>query len=215
MKEKTARWVALTTWLLLLAVSFLTAPPADPNQNELTLKVLTFQLEGLNLSLVALFNLMGVWPMVFMAMLAFDTTEQRVWRWPFVLGAFVLGAFALLPYLVFRRWGAPKRAADSRWLRLLGSRGTALVLTVLGAGLVVLFFAGGDLGAFVSLCRTNQFAYVMSFDFIACTIAGVLLSLEDASARPASPTWAWSLASSVGTSARLMLAPLAQAGQRR
>lgn len=199
----------MATWLALLAVAFLTAPASDPNQNEVTMKLLTFQLDGINQSFVALFNLMGVWPLLFLVMLGFDTTEQRVWRWPFLLGSFILGAFALLPYLVLRRWGAPKRAPTVKWLRALGSRTFAVMLLV-GAGAMCAWFIVGDVAAFARLFHTNQFAYVMSFDFIACTVAGVLLCIEDASVRPAAPGWAWSIGSAVGFSVRLVQAPLAR-----
>lgn len=203
---RSLRWVSLLLWLGLLAVAFLTAPSADPRTNERIIDLLRGHFDGVNLSFVALFSLMGVWPMLFAAMLAFDTTEQKVWRWPFIVGAFALGAFALLPYLVLRRWGVARRSGHTGLLRVLGSRWFALLCTLLSVVFTALFLGGG-LGDFRALFRDDQFTYVMSFDFIACTIAGVLLSLEDSVLRPHTPSWRWSLASAIGVGFRLFVAP--------
>lgn len=202
------RWVALVTWLALLAVAFFTAPTSDGQTGALVMQMVRGEFTGLNVSLFALFNLMGVWPMVFMSVLAFDTTEQRVWRWPFVLGSFAGGAFVLLPYLVLRRWGAPRRPVDRRWLKIVGSRWFALALTLAAFALTALFFLGGGLHEFAALFHTNQFVYLMSFDFIACSITGVLLSIEDVALRPTSPPWAVALLPAIGAPARLVAAPL-------
>lgn len=209
MMLKSLRWVSLSVWVALLAIAFLTSPDADPRTNERIGHLLQGQLDGVNLSFFALFCLMGVWPMIFAAMLAFDSRDTKVWRWPFVLGAFALGAFALMPYLVLRRWGAPRETQNVFWLRSLGSRWFALLCTALAALFTLLFFAGGDLAGFPALFRDDQFTYVMSFDFIACTLAGVLLSLEDAAVRAHAPSWRWALGSIIGVALRLVRAPSA------
>jgi hypothetical protein len=210
---KSLRWISLGTWLALLAVAFLTSPPSDPNTLELVKGILVGKVAGVNTSFLALFAVMGVWPLIFIVLLAFDSTEQRVWRWPFVLGSFALGSFALLPYLVLRRWGAPRRDPNFRWLRVLGSRWLALVLTLEAAGLLAVFFLG-EHAAFAQRFHRDQFTYVMCFDFLACTVAGVLLTLEDVFLRPTSPSWAWALLSAVGVPLRLVFAPLSKPARR-
>jgi hypothetical protein len=185
----TQRVGSLVLWLVLVAVAFGLSPPAAPDTNALLVKMMTGQLDGVNLSLFALFNLMGVFPMAFLALLAFDSPEQPVTKWPFVLGSFALGAFALLPYLVLRRWDLPRRAPSSWWLRLLASRGLAATLVALALGLVALFLFG-DVGRFAHSFRTEQFPFVMSFDFVACCLAGVMLGREEARVR-GQPVLAW------------------------
>jgi hypothetical protein len=114
----------------------------------------------------------------------------------------------LLPYLVLRRWGAPKRPADRRWLRFLGSRWVAGALALAALALTALFFFGGGLPEFAAMLKTNQFAFLMSCDFIACTVAGLLLAVEDARVRPAaSPGW-WAIGSVIGAALRLAVTPL-------
>lgn len=173
------RLASLALWLVLLAGAFVFAPPAAPDTNDVIVKMLTGQLDGVNTSLFALFNLMGVFPMAFLAVLAFDSTEQRVPKWPFIILSFGLGAYVLLPYLVARRWNLPRRAASTWWLRLLGSRLVGGVLTVLALTLVGLFVVG-DVHTFSEHFRTQQFPFAMSLDFLACCMAGALLGREEA-----------------------------------
>ncbi|MCU0695328.1 MAG: hypothetical protein MUC96_02230 [Myxococcaceae bacterium] len=183
------RVASLVLWSSLLAVAFLASPPASPDTNAVIVQMMTGRLEGVNLSLFALFNLMGVFPMAFLALLAFDATAQKVPKWPFVLGSFALGAFVLLPYLVLRRWNLPRRQADTWWLRGLASRWLAVALVVAALALVGLFVTQ-DVGGFLELFRTQQFPFVMSFDFVACCLAAALLAREEARVR-GQPALAW------------------------
>lgn len=99
MRPQHFKLAAAALWLALVGVSFFTSPPAAPGTTELIVKLATGQLEGVNLSLFGLFNLMGVWPFVILVALRFD---RPWWKWPFLLASFVAGAFALLPCLVRR-----------------------------------------------------------------------------------------------------------------
>ncbi len=168
------RLAALALWLGLLAVSFGTAPPAAPDTGEVVVKMMTGRLDGVNLSLFALFNLMGVWPVAMAVALRFD---RPWWKWPFIAGSFALGAFVLLPYLVVRPYGAPREEPVSRLGRLLGHRLLWAALVLAAAGLVALFVLG-DLETFAALWRTQQFPYVMSFDFVAMALARGLIAVD-------------------------------------
>jgi hypothetical protein len=168
------RLAALALWAVLLGLAFLTAPPASPDTGAQVLRMLTGQLEGLNLSLFALFNLMGVWPAALAVALRFDASPLK---WPFVLGSFALGAFALLPWLVLRPWGTAPTLPATRVGRFLGSRWLRRGLALAFAALLALFVLG-DLPAFAVLWRTQQFPYVMSLDFAAMGLAAALLAVE-------------------------------------
>lgn len=174
-----SRLVALVTWL---TTAFVFSPPAAPDTNDVIRRLLAGQLEGINVSLFALFNVMGVLPMSFLAVLAFDAKAQRVPKWPFVIASFALGAYALLPYLVLRQWELPRRPPETWWLRLLSSRLLGMVLTALGLTLVALFVTG-DVNGFVTLVRTQQFSFAMTLDFAACCVLGALLAAEEARVR--------------------------------
>lgn len=177
-----SRIIALVTWVLLLTVAFGFSPPAAPDTNDVIRRMLAGQLEGINVSLFALFNVMGVLPMSFLAVLVFDAKEQRVPKWPFIIASFALGAYALLPYLVLRRWNLQRRPAETWWLRLASSRLLGIVLTALGLTLVALFVTG-DVNGFVTLLRAQQFPFAMTLDFFACCVLGALLAAEEARVR--------------------------------
>ena len=49
------------------------------------------------------FQLLGIVPLMYWALLFPDGRGQKVWAWPFALGMMAFGAFSLLPYLILRR----------------------------------------------------------------------------------------------------------------
>lgn len=176
------RIAAALLWCGLVAVAF-TAPPAPADAGQLIVKLATADLAGVNLSLFALFNLMGVWPMVMAVALRFDTPW---WKWLFLGASLAVGAFALLPYFVVRPWLELRRAPTSFVGRLLSSRWVlrALLLAALCFGGLFLF---GGVAEFAQLFRTQQFPYVMSLDFFAFCFAALLLFAErqvDAAVEP-------------------------------
>lgn len=191
-----ARVTAGLIWVALLASAFAFAPPPAPGTGALISRMLTGQLEGVNLSLFALFNLMGVLPLAFTALLVFDE-RQRVPAWPFLLASFAVGAFALLPYLALRRWGGARLPADRLWRRVAGHRATGVVLSALALALTVTL-ALGDLPAFRALVATQQFPFVMSCDFCACWAAGLLLAWDEARVRRQPRLWLPALLPAIG-----------------
>lgn len=173
MKPVHFRIAAALLWCALLGAAF-TAPPASPDSSLLIIKLATADLAGVNLSLFALFNLMGVWPMVMAVALRFDTAW---WKWIFLVASLVVGAFALLPYFVVRPWLELRREPTSFAGRMLSSRWVLRALTLAALCFGALFFFGG-LGDFAQLFRTQQFPYVMSLDFLAFCLAALLLFAE-------------------------------------
>ena len=174
MKPWHFRLAAAGLWCSLVGIALFTAPPGSPETGALIERLVTAKLEGVSLSLFALFNLMGVWPL---AMAVALRTDPRWWKWPFLVLSFFLGAFALLPYFVLRPWLELRREPTSFAGRLLSSRWVlrALVLAALCFGALFLF---GGLGEFATLFDTQQFPRVMSLDFVAFCIAGLLLVTE-------------------------------------
>jgi hypothetical protein len=169
-----------TTYLLLWVgfglYGFLLAPPPAPDTLELVLQLSTAQWSDINPWVVALFNLMGVLPLIYCCLLFADGRGQRFPAWPFVALSFVVGAFGLLPYLALRNpqptlEGPMDRTLslfDSRWMGLLLS---ALTLLLLGYGLLQ-----GDGAAFLRQWRTDRFIHVMSLDFcLLCLLFPCLL----------------------------------------
>jgi hypothetical protein len=155
-------------WLGFVAYAFGWAPPDQPDTLTLIQNLATGKWQGINLWVVTLFNLMGIWPMVFTSLMLVDGSTRKLPAWPFALGSFAVGAFAVLPYLALRQpqpvqsaaqpprgWGL--KLITSRWLALLLLLGT---LVLLGIGV-----QGGNWPDFWQQWQTRRFIHVMSLDF--------------------------------------------------
>lgn len=188
-------------WLGFSAYAFLLAPPNDPKTVEQIIALSTGQWGKLNPVIVALFNLMGVWPMLYAAVALPDghcQPEQNdgdrsvTQAWPFVVGSFGLGAFMLLPYLALRSPAPHWRGESSRFLNILTSRLFGLFL--LANALLWLGYAlsQGDWSNFLAQWQSSRFIHVMSLDFCLLTILFPVLAQDDARRHGlASPQWTW------------------------
>jgi len=168
------RALYLLLFALLLGEALLLSPSQRPDQTEWVLRLLTGDWAGEEASVVALFSLMGVWPMAMFALLAARLRRAPVPLWPFVLGSMALGAFVLLPGLALGSGSGPV----ARWQRWLGSRGLAAVLLVAALGLMGWAVVSGDPLAFVHVWRTEQFVHVMSHDFLVLWLTSVVVAHE-------------------------------------
>ncbi len=171
------RKVALALlWVGFAAYAFLFAPPDQPDTFELIKNLSTGQWEGINPLIVSLFNIMGVWPLIYWCLLFIDGRTQKILAWPFAIASMGVGAFALLPYLVLREPGRDFTGNKNVFLKLLDSRITGVVLTIGAVVLVVYGIRGGNWGDFVHQWQTDRFIHVMSLDFcLLCLLFPTLL----------------------------------------
>lgn len=152
-------------WLAFIVYAFVFAPSNQPDTATLIQKLSTGDWTGINPAIVALFNLMGIWPLAYACLALIDGHNQKAPAWPFVLGSFGLGAFLLLPYLVLRQpqptFTPPKtkllNLVDSRWFGMSLLAGS---LVLLGYGLYA-----GDWTDFIARWQSDRFIHVMSLDF--------------------------------------------------
>ncbi|TVP63000.1 MAG: DUF2834 domain-containing protein [Nodularia sp. (in: Bacteria)] len=151
-------------WLGFLTYAFLLAPPDQPDTFELIKNLSVGQWQGINPLVIALFNLMGIWPVIYSAVLFIDGRGQKIPAWSFATASFAVGAFALLPYLALREPNQEFLGKKNLWLKLLDSRLTGLILTI-GAAILVRYALQGDWANFVQQWQTNRFIHVMSLDF--------------------------------------------------
>lgn len=152
-------------WLGFTAYAFLLAPPDQPDTFEL-IKNLSFgQWQGINPVIIALFYIMGIWPLIYSAVILIDGRGQKIPAWLFATASFAVGAFAILPYLALREPNQQFLGKKNVWIKLLDSRFTGIALTI---GAIILVGYGlklGDWGNFVQQWQTNRFIHVMSLDF--------------------------------------------------
>ena len=166
MTSTLTRRIGLTAlWLGFLAYAFGFAPPDDPGTMDLIVRLSSGQFAGVNPLVVNLFNIMGVLPLMYCCLLYSDGRGQKLPAWAFSAGSFGLGAFALMPYLIFRK-DNPGFVGTKNWvIRLWDSRWTAIVIAALAMSLLVTGLTQGDWADFVRQWQTSRFIHVMSLDF--------------------------------------------------
>jgi hypothetical protein len=175
-------------WLGFAGYAVLLAPADQPDAVDLILRLSTGQWDGINPALIALFNAMGLWPVVYAVLALVDGRGQRLWAWPFVVASFAVGAFALLPYLALRvpvAWAGP----EDRLLRLVGSRWLGASLAVGASVLLGWGLCSGDWPAFWQQWQTSRFVHVMALDFTALWLLFPVLLVDDLPRRGLNQRW--------------------------
>ncbi|MBD2103310.1 DUF2834 domain-containing protein [Leptolyngbya sp. FACHB-261] len=197
-------------WIGFVAYAFLGAPPDQPDTLDLIQRLSTGQVGGINPLVVALFNLMGVWPLIYGCLLFIDGRMQKPPAWPFAGAMLAVGAFALLPYLALRKPNGEFHGAKGLWLKIQDSRWTGVLL---GLGAVVLLVYGlsnGDWQDFAQQWQTSRFIHVMSLDFcLLCVLFPALLGDDMARRGLSNPLvfWGVALVPLLGSAAYLALRP--------
>jgi hypothetical protein len=163
-------------WLGFVAYAFLFAPPDQPDTVELIKNLSTGKWEGINPLIVSLFNIMGVWPLIYSALTFIDGRQQKIPAWLFSSASFGVGAFALLPYLALREPNQEFTGSKNLFLKVLDSRLLGIALAI---GALVLLSYGlfnGNWGDFIEQWQTSRFIHVMSLDFcLLCLLFPALL----------------------------------------
>ncbi len=162
MNRKIAFWLL---WVGLISYAFLLAPPEQPDTLELIKNLSLGNWKEINPLVVALFNFMGIWPIIYSCLLFIDGREQKIPAWLFVTVSFGLGAFALLPYLALREPNREFTGQKNLFLKILDSRWLGIFLALVSASLLAYGVLGGDWGNFIHQWQTSRFIHVMSIDF--------------------------------------------------
>ncbi len=211
MTSTLTRRIGLTAlWLGFLAYAFGFAPPDDPGTMDLIVRLSSGQFAGVNPLVVNLFNIMGVLPLMYCCLLYSDGRGQKLPAWAFSAGSFGLGAFALMPYLIFRK-DNPGFVGTKNWvIRLWDSRWTAVVIAALAMSLLVTGLTQGDWADFVRQWQTSRFIHVMSLDFCLLSSLVPTLLVDDMARRGLSDRrifWAVALVPLFGPLVYLVLRP--------
>ncbi len=203
--------IALTLlWVGLVGYAFLLAPPNQPDTFELIKRLSTANITGINPLVVALFNIMGVFPMVYGCLAFLDGRGQKLPAWLFVSASFGVGAFSLLPYLIFRQPNPRFNGTKNWFLNILDSRIVGALIAIGGAALFIYGVTQGDWRDFAQQWQTDRFIHVMSLDFcMLCAVFPVLLK-DDMARRGWTDSrsfWIFSLIPFLGALAYLALRP--------
>lgn len=208
----TPRAIALgLVWIGFVVYAFGFAPPNQPGTNELIFAMISGNWDGINPLILALFNVMGILPMMYGAILFTDGRGQKLPAWLFSTGSYFLGGFALMPYLILRRDNPTFTGQKNWWLKWQDSK-------ILGAltliGLVTLFFFGlsqGDGADYIAQFQSDRFIHVMSLDFCLLSLLFPTILKDDLARRGLAEQnwifWAIALTPPFGMAIYLTLRP--------
>jgi hypothetical protein len=173
MKRKIGFWLL---WLGLAIYAFVFAPPEQPDTIELIKNLSTGKWDGINPIIVSLFNIMGIWPLIYSALTFIDGRQQKIPAWLFSTALFGVGAFALLPYLALREPHQEFTGSKNLFLKILDSRWLGIALTIGSLFLLSYGILNGNWGDFIQQWKTSRFIHVMSLDFcLLCLLFPALL----------------------------------------
>ncbi len=162
-------------WVGFIGYAFGFAPPNQPNTLNLIINLSTGNITGINPLIVALFNIMGVLPLMYGCFLLLDGHGQKLPAWPFLIGGFGLGAFALLPYLALRQ-PHPTFIGQKNWLlKGLDASWVGIVIAIVALSLLAYGITQGDWSDFGEQWQTDRFIHVMSLDF--CLLSALFPTL--------------------------------------
>jgi len=197
-------------WIGFIGYAFLLAPPDQPNTWMLIQNLSTGNWDDINPLIVSLFNLMGIWPLIYGCVVIADGQGQQISAWIFWLGSFAVGAFALLPYLALRQPNPTFEGPKNLWLKILESRFTGLAIAAGASGFLAYGLIAGDWGDFIQHWQTSRFIHVMSLDFcLLCVLFPAILA-DDMTRRGLSNSaifWAVSLILLIGPAVYLVFRP--------
>jgi hypothetical protein len=160
------------------------------------------------------FNLLGIWPLVMVAMLVQDE-QGKLKAWPFAFSSMVLGNSALYIYLFFRKEQGAFVGPVTKLIKFAESKVVALFLLVATVALFVYGLSSGSPASYAEIWRTHFFVNVMTVDFFLFTLAFAVILPDDVRRRNMEMkpyTWLYALVPVLGATAYLAIRkPLALA----
>ncbi|MGI8316528.1 hypothetical protein [Halobacillus mangrovi] len=141
--------------------------------------------------LLAVFSLLGIYPLAF-AILILKHDKSRLPAWPFVIGSFMLGAFALMPYFFLSATRNERSNRTPMWLLLfLQSTLLHLVLLLGSFSLIIHGIVSGNFSIYADAFTTSQFVHVMTIDFIVLTALSMFVIGWDQWKNSNRRSWLW------------------------
>lgn len=152
-------------WLAFVIYAFMFSPPDQPETFELIKNMSLGKGEGINPLILAEFNLMGIWPIIYGCLLFIDGNGQKIPAFPFAIASFFVGAFAVIPYLALRQQNPQFTGPKTWFLKVQDSKILGILLTI--AVIIFLSFAilKGNRPDFIAQWQNSRFINVMTLDF--------------------------------------------------
>jgi hypothetical protein len=153
-------------------------PNDDGSIVEFLVAIMRGDTEQVDPLVFTVFNLLGVWPLVMVAMLVQDD-QGRLKAWPFAFSSLVLGNSALYVYLFFRREQTGTVAPMTRLVRFAESKVLAVFLLVSTIALFAYGIIQGSFEAYTQAFETRPFVSFMTVDFFLFSIAFAAIVPDD------------------------------------
>jgi hypothetical protein len=199
-------------WVVFTGYTVWLAPLDRPDTWPLVQRLLTFKFAEVNAILMAIFWLMGVWPMIYACLMFADGKMQDFRVWPYFIGSNGIGVICLIPYLILRKSNPKFTAQKGNLLKILDSRLTGLALLLITIVLVGYAINAGNWGEYVEQFQSTEFVHLISIDFgLMCLIFPLTSLFDDDIARrgikDARIFWAVAIVPLFGPLAYLCLRP--------
>lgn len=124
------------------------------------------------------FNLLGIWPLIMVAMLVQDE-QGKLKAWPFAFSSMVLGNSALYVYLFLRKEQGAFFGPVTKLIKVAESKILAVLLLVSTATLIVYGLSAGSLASYAEIWQTHFFVNVMTVDFFLFSLAFAMILPDD------------------------------------
>ncbi|WP_280772219.1 hypothetical protein [Salipaludibacillus daqingensis] len=154
----------LSVFILLLFYMFFIAPGAGNQEDPLFQNLITGQLDKVDPLVVAVFSMLGVYPVIF-AMLLLPKDQYRLPAWPFVLFSFGLGAFSLLPYLFLRKNKVRTLPRGPKTFHKVIIHPIAVTLMLIITVTIYISSLSGSFLSYQNAFMNSHFVSVMTIDF--------------------------------------------------
>lgn len=194
MVRKALLWVL---WISFVGYTMWLNPLGQAYTWQVGGKLLTFQLGEVNSYLVAIFWLMGVWPMIYACLLFADGHMQKLPAWPFFVGANALGMLWLMPYFLFRQRQQTFAGEKDRWLAWLDRRSTGVWLLAIATLLMLYALVTGDWSDFAQQFQHRPFVHLITLDWLSMGLVFPVATLfpDDMARRGLQSRWIfWAVA---------------------
>ena len=165
------------TWLGLVLFAMF-GPPMRADWWPWVVDLMMGRFQGTNPIIVGHFYSMGVWPILLLFQLRPYWFSKPVPALPFALGAFGLGAFAVLPWMALR--ADPRTTPNTARFNRIEFI-CAPIMGLLGAAFIAIGFAFGDVSDWLNTLNADNFVWTMSADFLVLWGISIAIAREQGS----------------------------------
>jgi hypothetical protein len=164
-------------WVAFIGYAYFLAPGLRGVNDVILQDLLRFQSN--EPAILIVFSLLGVFPIAF-ALMLLRADRYSIPAWPFVIGSFGLGAFALLPYFIFVSDRPRRKNRTPAFLfYFVIHRIVILIVMVLAIFLMTIAGLQGNWHAYIDAFWQSHLVHVMTIDFVVLTVLSMLVIYRD------------------------------------